>query len=195
MACRTMHFAAQRQLALVTQHRLEFGRLTDHAQQRLDRLRVEPLDQRAYAQAANLFVIGQRDMHRHPQRRLHQRRHLSQYTRDEALHIGRATAIQLAVLFREVERRDRPMLAIHRHPIRVAGQHNAGQPGRADGCQQVGLALLLIEQQLRGHPVALQIGAHEVDQGQVGFTAGGIKAHQVRQQLTAVAHRSSPGTA
>ena len=78
-------------------------------------------------------------MHRLLQPALHILRHGPERQRHKALHITGATAIELAVFLCQAERIGRPILAIHRHDIHMAGQHDSARliwPGRDE---QIGL--------------------------------------------------------
>ncbi|MNE69216.1 hypothetical protein D3C80_1649270 [compost metagenome] len=79
MAGRTLHLTAHCQLALVPQHRLEFGRLADQAQARLAGPSFEGREQGTHAQAADLLVIGERQVNGHPQRLREKRGHRRQH--------------------------------------------------------------------------------------------------------------------
>ncbi|MNH30707.1 hypothetical protein D3C79_910160 [compost metagenome] len=58
------HVTPHRQFALVTEHRLEFGRLADQTQRWCRDALGQHFQQAAHAEATDLFVIGKRQMHR-----------------------------------------------------------------------------------------------------------------------------------
>ena len=194
MAGFAVYITAHRQLAFMPEHRLEFCRLANNAQHRLDRALLQHAEQRANAQTADFFVIGQGNVYRYAQRRLHQRRHQRQHAGDIALHVCRAPAKQLAVVFGQLERRRCPGLAIHRHHVGMPRQHNAGALTRANAGKQIGLAAFFVVNQLAAHAKTCQVIAYKLDQMQVGLAACSVKPHQRVQQFAAAAHRSSPAT-
>ncbi len=135
------------------------------------------------AQAAHFLVIRQREMDRQVQPAGDHFGHQGQGDGRKTLHIRRAPAIQAAVGFRHLERRMGPVLAIHRHHVRVARQHHAAVHHGADGGEQVGLFAAAVVDQGGLHTMAGQIVADEMDQAQVGFPAGGIEGDQTVDHL------------
>ncbi|MCY1444563.1 hypothetical protein D9M71_610410 [compost metagenome] len=189
-----MHLAAHRQLALVPQHRPEFGGFANQAQPWFVRALFEGGQHRAHAQAADFLVVGKRQVHRHAQRLGEERGHGRQHRCDEAFHVSRATAIQAPVALTQDKRLDRPGLAVHGHHIGVPGQHHAANVLGADGSEQVGLGALRVMEQFAFHPQLGQVITDKADQRQVGLAADRGKADQPGQQRAAgkITHRPAP---
>ncbi|MCY1438054.1 hypothetical protein D9M71_542380 [compost metagenome] len=178
----------------MAQHRLELGWFANDAQHRFDRTLLEGLEQGAHAQAADFLVVGQGDMHRQAQRGLHQRGHQGEHAGDVALHVRRTATVQQPIALGELERRDGPRLAVDRDHVGVPREHDAWPVRRADRGKQIGLAALLVVDQLARHIETCEVVADKLDQLQVGFAAGGVERHQRCEQIAAGAHRSSPAT-
>src|SRR5262249_16579988 len=62
MAGLAMHGDAERALALVADHHAHFGRLAHEAGRRLHLRAFKPRDHAAHADAADLFVVGDREV-------------------------------------------------------------------------------------------------------------------------------------
>ena len=103
------------------------------------RLRADVLEQVADAEAAELLVVGQREMDRQAQPRRCHLRHQRQRGGDEALHVRGAAAVELAAALDDGEGIALPGLARHRHHVGMAGQHDAAGDLRPDGGKEVGL--------------------------------------------------------
>ncbi len=187
MAGGALHVAAHRQLALVAQHRLQLGRLADQAQARARLAPLELGQHRPNAEATDLLVVGEGQMHGHREfvRALDEGRHGRQHRGEEALHVGRAAPIQLAVALAHAERLDAPGLAVHRHHVGMARQHHAAAIARADGGEQVRLAALVVVEQLALDAETRQVVADKLDQRQVRIAADRGEADQLPEQLAA----------
>ncbi|MNI17821.1 hypothetical protein D3C73_712090 [compost metagenome] len=201
MTGRTAHVATHRQLALVAEHRLELGRLADQTQRRGRDALGQHLQQTAHAKAADLFVIGKRQMHRALQRAGEKHRHGGQHRGQIAFHVCGATTVKLAARLAQAERLDRPGLAVHRHHVGVTGQHDAAGHARADRGQQIGLGPLGVVDQFAIHAQFVQVVAHELDQLQVRIAADRGEPDQSREhgaaaQLThrRALHTRGPGS-
>lgn len=194
MTGRAMHLAAHRQLALVAEHRLEFGGLADQAQGRLVRPLRQRGEQRAHAQATDLFVVGERQVHRKAQRLREERRHGRQHRSDETLHIGGASPVKAAIVLGQMKRIIGPGLPVDRHHIGVPRQHHAAPIVRAEGGKQVGLGAFGVMEQLTFHAKAGQVILDEANERQVGVAAYRGKAHQPLQQRAAaeLTHHPAP---
>ena len=95
---------------------------------------------RARAEAADLLVVAEREVDGERQVGREERRHLRDGEADEALHVGAAAAVEAAVAHLGAERIDRPVLAVPRHGVGVAGDDHAGRLALAERREQVGLA-------------------------------------------------------
>ena len=171
-------------LSLVPGRHPHAGRLADNAHPRPDRRRSQHIDQRAHPDAADLLVIGQRQMKRRLQlhRRRLPRRH--QRRRDKPLHVRRAAAIYSAAFLGRLEGGPRPGLAVDRHHIRMSGQHHTGPVCRTDGGKQVRLGPLVILDDVAVHADIAQQSGAIVDQLAVGITADGGEPDQIGKDLS-----------
>src|SRR6266508_983979 len=81
---------------------------------------------RLRAQAADLLVVGEGEMHRHLEPGTLEGGDIGQAGGNESLHVAGAAAVEVAVfLLGEVPRIGRPGLAVDRHDVGVARQHDA----------------------------------------------------------------------
>jgi hypothetical protein len=103
--------------ALVGDGRHHAGRLADDAGQRRNADVAQVGDQFPRAKTADLLVIAERQVDRERCAALEKIVRMGQGDRDEALHVGRASAVELAVTDRTVQRIARPLLAIPRDGI------------------------------------------------------------------------------
>ena len=94
-------------------------------------------------------------------------RHQRQGNRDEAFHIRSTAAIQQAVPFENTKGVAVPLLARHRHHIRVAGQDDTALFVRADRRYQVGLCPLIVLDPDRRNAEAIQVIGDKIDEAQV----------------------------
>ncbi|MNF81924.1 hypothetical protein D3C84_642160 [compost metagenome] len=179
----TAHFAAHRQLTLVTQHRFQLRRLADQAQFGLEWTLLQLGEHRPDTQAADFFIVGKGQVHRAQKRTLHEGRHRREHRGNEPFHVRRATPVQAPFLFRQPERIDRPGLPVNRYHISVAREHDATGFERADGREQIGLGAFFVEEQLTLHTMPGQIRLDETDQFQVGIAADSGEANQAFQQV------------
>ena len=130
MGLASAHPAAEVALALVRDDRLHVGRLADDAAGRPDAALGEVRHQAAHAEERRLLVIGQRQVDRHVPLRFEEARRPREGDRDEALHVGRAAAVDATVGVVRAERVARPVLPVDRHRVGVTRQHDAaGTPG------------------------------------------------------------------
>ncbi len=104
---------------------------------------------------------------------------------DEALHVAGAAAVQQAVLLGDGPGIGRPILAVDRHHVGVAGEADARHVGGADGGVEIGLLAGRVRHQLAGDAEMVQVVAHEVDQFEVGVPAGRVHGNQTAQHLHA----------
>ena len=133
------HAAAPAVDALVGERRDHAGRLADDAGERRDAGLAHVGDQAARAEAADLLVVAEREVDGERQVGGEERRHLRDGQADEALHVGAAAAVEASVLDLGAERIDRPVLAVPRHGVGVAGDDHAGRLARAERREQVRL--------------------------------------------------------
>jgi hypothetical protein len=104
---------------------------------------------------------------------------------DEALHVGRAAAVEPLVLLQHGERVAVPRLAFDRNHVAVAGQDEPAFAARPQRCEQVCLAALVVECQAHVRIEAAQQLAHEVDQLEIGLAAHRRKTDEPADHLDA----------
>lgn len=177
------HAAVVFALALVRDHRAHRGRLADDAARRLDAVGLQIAQQAAHADTADLLVIRQRQMETGIALGRHEVGHGRQRHRDEALHVGRAPPIQAPVADLRVKRIGVPRLAVDRHHIGMARQHQPRLAPRRQRGEQVGLAAGSVIGQAACRALCPQPVAHPLDQAEVGMAADGIERHQRADQL------------
>ncbi len=135
-------------------------------------------------EAANLFVIRQRDLQGPFHPTLQRPRHGGQRQRVKALHIAGATAKQLAVFFRQGERIGVPILPDHRYHIGMTRQDHAAFDLGADIGIETGLGFIGVIDTVRLHPMPGQIVLHPINQRQVRSCADGGKSHKFFKNLS-----------
>src|SRR3546814_20796224 len=94
---------------------------------------LHDVDQAAHADAADLLVIGKREVDRRFQAALQKAGGEGQRDGEEALHVRRAAAVEPAFLLRRLEGVGCPILAVDGYDIGVAETGRASC--RAGGCQ------------------------------------------------------------
>ncbi len=169
--------------ALVGVDHRHHGRLADDDGARARHLARHAGGQCVGADAADLLVIGQREMDRPLERRLLELGQHGEADRVERLHVAGAAAVILAVLERQRPRIAVPRLAVDRHDVGVAAQHHAVLHVRPDGREQVGLAAVLARHQLGLDAVSLEIGLNVLDQRQIGIARSGVERHETAQHF------------
>jgi hypothetical protein len=130
------------------------------------------------AQAADFLVIGEGQVDGAVEGGLGQVRRGGQGQGQEALHVAGPPAVEPAVARGQDERVAGPGLAVDRHHVGMARQHDAARDGRADAGQQVALGPVGVGHPPRGDAEIGQIGLDPFDQGQVGQPRGGVEGHQ-----------------
>ena len=178
---------AQGDLALVAGGDLHVRGLAHDAHAGAERAGGQHVDQRADAEAADFFVIGQREVQRRGQVALAGRDHGRDGAGDEALHVGRATPVKPAVSLGQREGWHGPGLAFDRDDVGVARQHDARTFG-AKGGKEVRLAAVRIGDQRHPRASRLQQVADPQHQAEVGFRADRVKGDQGGEDLGGV-HR------
>jgi hypothetical protein len=145
---------------------------------------AEAGDHAADADAADLLVVGQRDVQRHLQRRRAEPRRMRQNAGDEALHVGAAAAIEAprCIVAAQHERIARPALAGHRHDIGVSRQGDPAIARGPDRREQVGLRLCRIENAGTGDSVTVEPAGDEFDQRKVRLRRSGVEGDKPFQQ-------------
>ena len=76
-----------------------------------------------------------------------------------------------------------PGLAVDRHGVGMARQHHAAAIVRADRGVEIGLAAVGVEIEFAHDAPAVEIIAHEIDQGEVAFAAGGVESDKPRDHV------------
>ncbi len=177
------HAAAVFALALVRDHRAHRGRFADDAASGPDTVGLQVAQQAAHANAADLLVVRQRQVEAGMPLGRHEVGHSRQRHRDEALHVGRAPPVQAAVADLRIERVALPRLAVDRHHVGMARQHQPRPAPRRQRGKQIGLAAGGIVGQAARGALGAQAVAHPLDQAEVGVAADGIERHQRADQL------------
>jgi hypothetical protein len=166
---------------LVTRDHPHVGWLADDAGCRPDSQPGKVLDHPYRAQATDLLVVGQHNVHRLPKRGPDEVRQGGQDGADEALHVTGAAAEEPPVADLSREGVGVPVLAVHRHRVGVSGQRDpaAGAPVvRGDGDDEVGLCPVAARQDGRRQAVAPQLFGDEVDELAVRPPTCGVQGHQ-----------------
>ena len=104
-------------------------------------------DELAGAEAADLLVVAEREVHRERRVAGQKGGGLRQRDGNEALHVGRAAAVEPPVLHLRAQRVRRPVLPVPGHRVGVAGDDDAGRLAFAQGGEQVGLLPVRVEGQ------------------------------------------------
>ena len=183
------HAAAVAVHALVRDGRHHAGRLADDAGQRPDPRVAQVGDQLAHAEAADLLLVAEGQVHGKGRVAVQERLRIGDGQRDEALHVGRTPAEQLAVAHHRLQRVGAPVLAVPRHRVGVAGQDHTGRLAFAQRGEQVGLGPVRVEGQPAGDAQPGQLVTEEVDQFQVGVGADGVHPHQRAGELEGAGRR------
>ena len=113
-------------LALVRGDHPHLGRLADDADEGLDRQIGEVPDQSVHADATDLLVMGEGEIDRCLQAAGQHLGHIAQGDGDEGLHVRGAATIQQPLPFDHRPGVALPFLAVHRHHVGMAGEHDAG---------------------------------------------------------------------
>ena len=151
--------------------------LADEGGGGVDAGRGHVADEARRAEAADLLVIGESEMHGAPQRRFHEPRHDRQHAGDVALHVAGAASVESAFRFGEAKGIARPHLPVHGDDIGVSAQQEARGSGRPDGREEIGLALRP-RQDGRRHAVTREVVAHPFDERQIGVAADRVEGDQ-----------------
>ena len=170
-------------LAFMRLDDVHVGRFADNARRRLGDPCQHVLDQPRDAQGADLFVIGQRVVHRDLEIAIAKHLGERQRDRDERFHVCCAAPVEPVVPPGYRVGIDRPFLAGHGNDVGVAGQNDAGAVRRSDRGEQVGLLARVVIGKVGFDPKFGQIFANEFDQRQVRPVACRIERHQAVDQL------------
>ena len=128
----------------------------------------QPLGQRMRAQAADLLVVGEGEVHGHLEPGALEGGDVGEAGGDEALHVAGTARVEIAVvLLGKGPRIGDPGLAVDRHDVGVARQHDAAFAVRADRGEQVGLGALFV-----GHQGAFDPEIGRGSRGCSGSTRG-----------------------
>ena len=122
-----------RQLALVPRRNAHRCRLADQDRGGLEPGFCEFHQHGADADAADLLVIGKRQMKRGGRRRDARPKHRLDRTGDEAFHVGRSASVKAAIVFEEAEGIPRPALAVDGHDVGMPRKHQTAGSRRSDG--------------------------------------------------------------
>jgi hypothetical protein len=124
--------------ALVAVHGLHVGGLAHNHHRRRRQLAADDVDHEGRAQAADLFVVREGQVHR-LLRGLGEFRRRGQGQGQEGLHVAGPAAVEAAVVLGQGPGIGGPGLAIDRNHVGVARQHDAAFDSRPDGGHQVRL--------------------------------------------------------
>ena len=150
--------------ALVGERRHHAGRLADQAGARHEALLAQVGEQPAHAEAADLLVVAEGEVHAERQVGREEIGHLREHGADVGLHVGAAAAVEAPLVQLCAERIEGPVLAVPRHGVGVAGKDHAGRLAGVERREQIRLAALGVEGEAAVDAVARQLVAHEVDQ-------------------------------
>ncbi len=170
-------------LALVTDGELHQGRLADHAQERTYRCQMQDIEQPPHADAADLFVMGQRQLQRARQGHVRSIEHRVDSQGDKALHVAGATAVDAPVTQGRLKRWHRPRLTGRRNHVGVAGQQHARHFPRAGAGEQVGFLAGLVLDDQRLDAFAGQQFADVFDQRHVRLRRHGVEGDQTLEDF------------
>ena len=142
------------------------------------------LGQRVGAQAADLLVVAEGEMHRHSEPRALEGGDMGKAGGDKALHVAGAAAVEVAVgLVGEREGIGVPGLAVDRHDVGMTRQDDAARRVGADRGVEVGLGALLVGDQGALDPVLAEVALDVLDKLQVGVARGGVERHQALKHV------------
>ena len=188
------HANAIRQLALVTEHHVHRGRFADDADLRPHLEPGHRIHQPAGADAADLLVVGKREMDRRDQRSLAYDRQRRQRAGNEALHVAGASAEQRGIPDLHPVGIAVPVLAGGRDHIGMPRKHHAAAVVRTDRGVEIGAAAVFAHDQARLDAPLVEQVADKIDQLQVRATAGRVESDQPAQQRFAVKSLHSDGS-
>ena len=113
------------------------------------------------------LVEGHREMDRGLARGRQEIRREGEGDSEKAFHVGGAAPIEAAFALVEDEGIAAPVLPVHRDHIGMAREADAGPIVRAQGREQIGLLLVVVESELGAHPEIREGIADEFDHCQV----------------------------
>ncbi len=150
--------------------------------ERSDAAPDDVVDQPAHADAADLLVVGQREMHGTRETAAQELGDEREPRRRKALHVGDAAADHPVADQRGLERIGVPRLAVHRHDVRVPGKHDASGrrlPSRAGSvANRFALRALVVERERAFGAVRLEVARDPVDQREVRLAARRVEGDQ-----------------
>ena len=166
-------------LALVRNHHLHAGRLAHDAACGLEALGLYVGNHAAHANAAHFFVVTEGQVDWALEFALEQLGHHHQTDGTKALHVGHAPAVHLVALDHDLERVGVPRLAVDRHHVGVARQHQAIDFGfavvRGQCGPEVGLLAAVVVGAAASDAQIVQVGLGPIEQSQVAVTRDGGK--------------------
>src|SRR5664279_4019886 len=124
--------------AFVGNGRHHAGRLADDAGQWRNAGVAKVGNQFPRAKTADLLVIAESQVDRERSVALEKIVRMGQGNGDEALHVGRTSAEELAVADGAIQRIAGPLLAIPRHGVGVTRKYHPGRLALSQGGEQVG---------------------------------------------------------
>ena len=162
---------AHRRLALVGGHHSHERGFADDGKARSHRRFLQHVDEPSHPDTADFLVIAEGKVDRRgecpPRRRM---RH-GQARGDKPLHVGAAASIKAPALAAQGKGIARPCLALDRHHVGVAREHDAGLIARSDGGIEIGLFARLVMHQLAVDAEPRQFLAHEGDEVEIAVPA------------------------
>ena len=159
------------------------GRLADDDGTRPGHFACHAGGQPVGADAADLLVIGEREVNRLLELGLLELRQHGEADGIERLHVAGAATMVFAVLQGERPGIGVPWLAIDRHHVGVSAQHDAVLYVGPDGGEEIGLRAVLARHQLGNDAVFAKVLLYVLDQRQIGIARGGVERHETAQHF------------
>ena len=178
-----------RELALVRAGDPQAGGLANDAQRRRCRQRRRRGDKVRRPGAADLFVIGEAEVHRRRGRRLPEGRDVREHDRDEAFHVGRTAPIDAAVANVGLERIARPVLSFGGNDVGMGGERDARPVRWAYGGENGSLVAGGIRDEARLDALGPQQRDNVLDDGEIGSDAHRRKGDEVGEDAQAAIER------
>ena len=168
---KTAHRGLVGVFAFVRHHHLHAGGLAHDAAGRLEALREHVDDQPAHADAAHFLVIAEGQVQRPLELAFEQLGHHQQGRGAVTLHVGHAPAVQTVADHLRHKGVGIPGLAVHRHHIGVAREHQAADFGftvvGGQGGPQIGLEAAVVIGARAFNTQRFQVVLRPIDDGQV----------------------------
>ena len=145
-------------------HRLHQRGFTDDARLRPDARCRQIGNHAPDADATDFFIVRERKVQRRIQPTFDEFRQQRQRHRNKAFHVRGAAPIKFSIALNQRKRIGIPCLALYRHHIGMAREHNASFAARTQSREQIGLAFIVVKGQPDIGIVRAQVLAHEINQ-------------------------------